>query len=174
MAHHDDDGATKTEHGADLTVEDAAGLGSGFSLDIDTLIVERYIMQTLYIILSEVADNAVGTCDRNGQTTAVALEATADAQVLRRRQQRLLSLSRSFFLPTGILLGLSMLHGTATGFLAGFLGLSSSCLSFRFLTGFLGSLTSLSSSTFSGSLSFRTTLGLSSSTCLLAGHFLSD
>ena len=67
-----------------------------------------------------------------------------------------------------------MLHGTATGFLAGFLGLSSSCLGFCFLTGFLGSLTSLSSSTFSGSFRFRTTLGLSSSTCLLAGHFLSD
>ena len=87
MAHHDDNSTSEAEHGADFTVEDAAGLGSGFSLDIDTLIVESHIVQTLHIILSEVADNAVGTCDRNGQTTAVALEATADAQVLSRCQQ---------------------------------------------------------------------------------------
>ena len=87
VAHHDDNGTSEAEHGTDLTIEDAADLSASFSLDVDTLIVESHIMQPLHIILSEVADNAVGTCDRNGQTTAVALEATADAQVLSRCQQ---------------------------------------------------------------------------------------
>ena len=73
--------STHAEHGTHLAIEDAACLGSGRTKDVDALVVETHILETLDVVLSEMADYAVAACDRHGQTAAVALETATDAAV---------------------------------------------------------------------------------------------
>ena len=81
MAHHHSCDSTHAEHGTHLAIEDAACLGSGRTKDVDALVVETHILETLDVVLSEMADYAVAACDRHGQTAAVALETATDAAV---------------------------------------------------------------------------------------------
>ena len=82
VTHHDDHCATEAEHATDLTVKNTAGLGAILTFYINTLVVKRHIVQTFYVVLSEMADNTVCSRDGHGQTTAVALEVATDAGVL--------------------------------------------------------------------------------------------
>ena len=82
VAHHDNHGTTEAEDTTDLTVEDAASLGAILTFYINTLVVKRYIVQALYVVLSEMADNTIGSRDRHGQSAAVAFEVATDADIL--------------------------------------------------------------------------------------------
>ncbi len=53
--------ATITEDGTHLTIVDAASHTTRLALNIDTLIVERYALQTFYIILTEMTHHH-GNC----------------------------------------------------------------------------------------------------------------
>ena len=81
MAHHHTRGATQAEHRTHLAVEDAAHLCPGFAHDIDALVVEGHVFQSLHMVLSEMAHDAVATCHGHGQTAPVALEIATDAAV---------------------------------------------------------------------------------------------
>ena len=59
VTYHDDHGAAKAEYATHLTVEDATSLSTSLASNIDSLIVERHVLQTFHIILSEVAANAM-------------------------------------------------------------------------------------------------------------------
>ena len=84
MTHHDNHRATKAKDATHLTIEDAASLGTSLTTNIDTLVVERHILQPFHIILSEVADDAIGTGDGNRQTTPIALETATNTHILSR------------------------------------------------------------------------------------------
>ena len=83
MAHHHYHHTTKTEDGAHLSVEHGTGVGTRLTLYVDSLVVERDVSQSLYMILSVVVDNAVFSCDGDGQATFVILESTAQFTVFR-------------------------------------------------------------------------------------------
>ena len=82
VTYHDDHGAAEAEDTADLTIEDAASLGAALTFNINALIVQCDVMQALYVILSKMANDAVGASDRHGQTAAVALEVATDTDIL--------------------------------------------------------------------------------------------
>ena len=82
MTHHDNDRASEAEDTTHFTIEDASCLCASLTLYINTLIVEANVVQSLYIILTEMADDAVATRDRHGQSASVALKVTTDAPVV--------------------------------------------------------------------------------------------
>ncbi len=201
VAHHDRHGAAEAEHGTDLAVENATGLGSGLAADVDALVVEGDILQTFDIVLAKVADNAVGAGDGHGQTAAVALEVTADAHILGGHAQGIVGLLARCGHGTGVLtlvgLGLTLgsatvllgLTGTALGSLAfllilgsggGSLGLTLTLLGLGNATGILagsglgsGFLAGQLGGSLLGGLGLGTLLGLGGGTGLLAGYLLS-
>lgn len=63
--------ATITEDGTHLTIVDAASHTTRLALDIDTLIVERYTLQTFYMILTEMTHHTVTAADRHRQSATV-------------------------------------------------------------------------------------------------------
>ena len=65
MTHHNDHRTTKAEHATHFTIENAASLCTVFTLDIDSFVVKRHIVQTLYVILSEMTDDTIGSCNRH-------------------------------------------------------------------------------------------------------------
>ena len=84
--------ATITEDGTHLTIVDAASHTTRLALDIDTLIVERYALQTFYIILTEMTHHSVTAADRHRQSATVSLESTAQHAVYRTQGRSLLCL----------------------------------------------------------------------------------
>ena len=201
MTHHNYHGTAKTEHCTDFTVEDAAGLSTSLTTDVDTFVVERHTLQTFYIILSIMADDAIGTGDGNGQTTTVVGKAATDAHILRRYTQSLVSLltGRGYGLGMFAILSFRLTLCCQTflfrlteplfGSLTFFLIPGSLCFPLGFLfprfglgntTGILASgslssgfLTRQFGSTFLGGLRLSTLLGLSGSLSLLSSHLLS-
>ena len=61
MTHHDTHHTTDIKDGTHLTVEDAAGHGTGLSLDVDAFVVELHTLQTFDSILTEAVDDASST-----------------------------------------------------------------------------------------------------------------
>lgn len=84
--------ATITEDGTHLTIVDAASHTTRLALDIDTLIVERYTLQTFYMILTEMTHHTVTAADRHRQSATVSLESTAQHAVYRTQGRSLLCL----------------------------------------------------------------------------------
>ena len=82
VTHHDNHRTTKTEDATHLSIKNAASLSTVLTLDIDAFIVKCHIMQTLHVILTEMANNTVNTSDRHRQTTTVALKVAADTDIL--------------------------------------------------------------------------------------------
>ena len=132
MAHHHHHRTAKAEHCTDLTVKDAASLSARAALNINALIVERYVMQAFHIILAKVADDTIAASNGNRQPTAIALKAATNTHVFCRTVQQGLSLL------TGCCHLLGMFASLRIGTL---LGSQTGLLSFTGLT--LSSLTSL-------------------------------
>lgn len=84
VANHYRHGSSDAEDIANLAVKDAAGMCTGLSFDVNTFIVEGNVLQSLDNILAKVADNAIGTRNRHGQASTVALEIPAEATILGR------------------------------------------------------------------------------------------
>ena len=84
--------ATIAEYGTHLTIVDAASHTTRLALNVDTLVVEGNTLQALYIILSEVANDAITAADRHWQTTTVCLESATQHTVYRTQGSRLLRL----------------------------------------------------------------------------------
>ena len=82
MANHHYNSTTKAEYGTDLAIEDATSLGTCLTLDIDTFVIKGYILQSINIILTKVANNAIRTSDRNGQSATIVLEAATNTHIL--------------------------------------------------------------------------------------------
>lgn len=60
---------------ADLTIVDTTCLRTGATHDVDALVVERHAFQSIHVVLSEVAHDAIVTSDRHWQSPAVSFEA---------------------------------------------------------------------------------------------------
>ena len=79
----DDDGirSAKVGHRDHFTREDATGLGSLMTGEVDTLIVQLHPAQTSYIVGSVTAGDGVSTGNRHRQTATVFLEIVAELYV---------------------------------------------------------------------------------------------
>ena len=71
MTNHHDVGSGILEHGTHLSIIDATGLTAWRTENVDALVVESDVAQSIDVVLSEVADKLIRTCYRNGQTTLV-------------------------------------------------------------------------------------------------------
>ena len=154
MANQDIPHTTISEDGTHLTIVDAASHTTRLTLDIDTLVVEGNALQSLNIILSEMAHDAITAADRHRQSATVCLESTTQHSIYRAQGSRFLRL----------LLGSSNLTGLTLLIRLGF-QLSSPAVSFRLLSRLFGS--SFTSRLFCGSTlsSFGSSTGLSLRLC---------
>ena len=155
MANQDIPHTTVSEDGTHLTIVDAASHTTRPTLDTDTLVVEGNALQTLNIILSEVAHDAITSADRHRQSATVCLESSTQHSIYRTQGCRFLRL----------LLGSSNLTGLTLLIRLGF-QLSSLAVSFRLLSRLFGS--SFTSRLFCGSTlsCFGSSTGLSLRLCL--------
>lgn len=157
MTNQDIPHATIAKDGTHLTIVDAASHAARLSLDIDTLIIERYALQALYIILTEMAYHTIGSADRHRQATTVGLKSAIQHTVYRAQGRSLLRL----LLGSGYLTRIALLISFRLQF--GSLAISLSLLGSLFRSGLAGCLFR------SGTLG---SLGSSTGTSLLLGFSL--
>ena len=63
------------EHGTHLSIEDTTHGGTGLSLDVNTLLVQRHMaFHIRYMVRTEVVHNPVTTRDWHGQAATIALK----------------------------------------------------------------------------------------------------
>ena len=83
MTNQDIPHTTVSEDGTHLTIVDAASHTPRLTLDINTLVIEGNTLQSLNIILSEVAHDAITAADRHRQSATVCLESTTQHSIYR-------------------------------------------------------------------------------------------
>lgn len=92
VAHHHHHATAIANDGADLTIVDTTCLRAGTTHDVDALVVERHAFQSVHIVLSEVAHDAIVARDRHWQSSTVGFEAIVHHTVYSRELLRLLVL----------------------------------------------------------------------------------
>ena len=83
MANQDIPHTTISEDGTHLTIVDAASHTTRLTLDVDTLVIKPNTLQTLHVILTEMAHDAITAADRHRQSATVCLESTTQHSIYR-------------------------------------------------------------------------------------------
>lgn len=81
VAHHDVRITAEREYCGHFTVEDTAGLSTALAREVDSLVVEGYVAQTIDVVSPEAARDHVRSRDGNGEATAVGSEVVAQDAV---------------------------------------------------------------------------------------------